>query len=309
MIIHDILELGQDENIYLVEESYSSLKNIPLSLHYLEGILKEQPDGIVGVEDENGEIIALSFFNPEEGDIPGFWVVFTNLVASIPEPNNSSLGFSGIADRLGFSRVYKTTRDKFTAALMEYYSRSLVDRQLCEDCISEKEPYGMVYIKSRNKKLNELVRKFELKGDMLEICCGNGMSTLPLHDMGYNPITIDIDKCQICQGLEHNVLKPERTVVMDATRLSEFFPAGRFDTIVGFMLGTIYGFNKGIWEKMMHDSVKLLKPGGMILLSVNKKEEMDILNEALTGLVSGEMIDNTDDMGIYDQWVYVGYKS
>ncbi|MBE0521185.1 MAG: class I SAM-dependent methyltransferase [Candidatus Methanoperedenaceae archaeon] len=309
MLIHDILELGKDENIYLVEESYSSLKNIPLSLHYLEGIHVNPPDGIAGVEDENGDIIALSFFNQEEGDIPGFRPVFTNLVSSIPGPNNSSLRFSEITGKLSLAGIYKTTRDEFNTALMEYYSRALVDRQLCENCITGNEPYGMVYFESRNLRLKELVGRFDLPGKMLEICCGNGMSTLPLHDMGYNPVTIDIDKCQVCQGLEHHVLKPERTVVMDATRLSQFFPPVSFDTITGFMLGTIYGFNKRIWEKMMHESVKLLKPDGIILLTVNRKEEMDILDDALAGQVHGEIIDNTDDMGIYDQWVYAGYKS
>jgi SAM-dependent methyltransferase len=309
MLIHRILELEQDDNIYFIEESYSSLKNIPLSLQYLENILNDPPSGIYGVNDENGNIIALTFFNPEDGEIPGFWAVFTSVVASIPEPNNSSKRFSEIAVEFSFAGIYSTTRDEFNTALMEYYSCALADRQLCENCITENEPYGMVYIQSRNVRLKELVSRFDLSGKMLEICCGNGMSTLPLHELGYDPLTLDIDKCQVCQGLEHEVLKPERTVVMDATRLSEFFPQGSFDTIVSFMLGTIYGFNKSLWEKMMHESVKLLKPGGMILLTVNKKEEMDILNEALTGLVHGEIIDNTDDRGIYDQWVYLGYKS
>lgn len=309
MLIHEMLELEPDDNIYFVEESYSSLKNIPLSLQYLESILNDPPSDINGVEDENGDIIALYFFNPEDGDMPGFWALFTSIVSSTPEPNNSSLGFAGIVGKLSLNSIYKTTRDEFNTAVIEYYSSALVNRQLCENCITDKEPYEMVYIERRNVRLNELVSRFELSGNMLEICCGNGMSTLPLHKMGYNPLTVDIDKCQICQGLEHNVLKPEKTIVLDATRLSEFFPAGSFDTIVGFMLGTIYEFNRGLWEKMIHESVKLLKPGGMILLTVNRKEEMDILNETLTGLVSGEIIDNTDDMGIYDQWVYVGYRN
>jgi len=62
------------------------------------------------------------------------------------------------------------------------------------------------------------------------------------------------------QGLEHDALDPKRTIVLDATRLSEFFSENVFDTIVGFMLGTIYPFNKNIWEKMMTEAAKLLKP-------------------------------------------------
>jgi len=35
-----------------------------------------------------------------------------------------------------------------------------------------------------------------------------------------------------------------------------FFSENAFDTIVGFMLGTIYPFNKNIWEKMMTEAAK-----------------------------------------------------
>lgn len=167
----------------------------------------------------------------------------------------------------------------------------------------------MVYIESRNERLKGILDKYKLKGKILEICCGNGMSTLPLHKMGYDPLSIDLDKCQICQGLEHNVLDPKRTIVLDATRLSEFFYENSFDTIAGFMLGTIYSFNRGIWEKMMAQAVKLLKPDGMILLTVNKKEEIEILQNALSrNGIRGQLIDNTDGKGIYDQWIYLGNK-
>ncbi|MDL5502947.1 MAG: class I SAM-dependent methyltransferase, partial [Candidatus Methanoperedens sp.] len=69
----------------------------------------------------------------------------------------------------------------------------------------------------------------------------------------------------------------------------------------------IYSFNKEIWEKMVSEAVRLLKPGGMMLLTVNKREEMEILKSVLdTTKMKGDIIDNTDDKGIYDQWVYVG---
>ncbi len=309
MLIHDILGLEAHDNIYFVEESYASLKNNTLSLHYLENIRKDPHAKIDGIRDEKNDVIGLVLFNPETEESPKFWAIFTNLVSSRPVPNESSRVFSGIVKNLKLNKSYNTTCREFNEAIIEYYSLSLVNRGLCENCHISKEPYEMVYIESRNAKLKGLLDKYKLQGDLLEICCGNGMSTLPLHAMGYNPLTIDYDKCQICQGLEHNVLDPKRTIVLDATRLSEFFPENAFDTIVGFMLGTIYPFNRGIWEKMMVEAVKVLKTGGMIMLTVNKKEEMEILKDALEkNHISGKMIDNTDDKGIYDQWAYVGYK-
>jgi hypothetical protein len=59
----------------------------------------------------------------------------------------------------------------------------------------------------------------------------------------------------------------------------------------------------------MAEAVKLLKPGGMILLTVNKKGEIEILKKALEeNQITGELIDNTDEKGIYDQWAYAGNK-
>jgi len=309
MLIHKILDLPDNENICFVEESYASLKNNKLTLAYLENIRKDPDARISGIKDEDGNIIGLVFFNPESEESESFKAIFTNIISSRPIPNNSSRIFSGIANDLNLEQLYNTTSRKFIEAVMEYFSIELVNRHLCENCHITKEPFNMTYIESRNARLNGILEKYKLKGEILEICCGNGMSTLPLVRNGYNPISVDYDKCQICQGLEHNALDPKRTIVIDATKLSEFFSENSFDTIVGFMLGTIYPFNKSIWEKMMTEAVKLLKPEGMILLTVNKKEEIEILKNVLElNGIRGELIDNTDIKGIYDQWIYVGNK-
>lgn len=309
MLIHNILGLSDNENVYFVEETYASLKNIPITLQYLENIRKDPEARIAGIRDETGDIVGLVLFENETEESEPFHAIFTNLISSIPLRNNSSRIFSDIARCIVQEKVFDTTIEKLNEAIIEYYSVELVNRHLCENCHITKEPFNMVYIEIRNEKLNKILDNYGLKGKILEIACGNGMSTLPLHRKGYDPLSIDYDKCQICQGLEHNALIPKRTIVLDATRLSEFFIEDSFDTIVGFMLGTIYPFNKSIWEKMMNETVKLLKPEGMILLTVNKKEEIDILKNALDeNGIRGQLIDNTDNKGIYDQWIYIGNK-
>lgn len=309
MLIHKILGLSDNENICFVEESYSSLNNNILTLQYLENVRKDPDARISGIKDENGNIIGLVLYNVESEESESFLAIFSNIISSGPNPNNSSRIFSEIAKYLKLEHLYNTTSQKFIEAVIEYFSIELVNRHLCENCHIKKEPYNMVYIESRNARLNGILEKYKLKGKILEICCGNGMSTLPLINNGYNPLSVDYDKCQICQGLEHSALDPKRTIVIDGTKLSEFFNENTFDTIVGFMLGTIYPFNKGIWERMMAEAVKILKPEGMILLTVNKKEEIEILKNALEIKgIHGELIDNTDSKGIYDQWIYIGNK-
>ena len=45
------------------------------------------------------------------------------------------------------------------------------------------------------------------------------------------------------------------------------------------------------------------------MLTVNKREEIEILKSALErNGIKGKLVDNTDEKGIYDQWVYVGTK-
>ncbi len=307
MFIHDILSLDENYNIYFVEESYAALKYNTLTLQYLDNIRKDTDASIDGIKDENGNVIGLVLYNPESGESEPFLAIFTDIISSRHAPRSRT--FSDIAGDLKLQTFYNVSAREFRNAIIEYYSSELVNRHLCENCHISKEPYDMVYIESRNNKLNGILEKHVLKGEILEICCGNGMSTLPLRKMGYNPLAIDYDKCQICQGLEHNALDPRRTIVLDATRVSELFDENTFDTIVGFMLGTIYPFNKNIWEKMMTETVRVLKPGGIILLTVNKKEEIEILKNALEiNGIYGEYIDNTDSKGIYDQWIYIGNK-
>lgn len=309
MLIHKILQVSENENICFVEESFASLKNNILTLKYLENIRKDQNARIAGIKDEDNNTIGLVLFNPESEESESFLAIFTNIISSRPIPNGKSKIFSDIANDLNLQNSYNTTNQEFKEAVIEYFSIELVNRHLCEDCHIIKEPYNMVYIESRNARIKEILDKYKLQGEILEICCGNGMSTLPLRKMGYNPLSVDYDKCQICQGMEHNVFDPGRTIVLDATRLTEFFNENSFDTIVGFMLGTIYLFNKSIWEKMMMEAAKLLKPEGMILLTVNKREEIEILKNALEiNGISGQLIDNTDSKGIYDQWIYIGNK-
>ena len=153
MLIHDILGLEKEENIYFVEQSYASLKNNTLTLQYLENIRKDPDADISGIKDENGNIIGLALFDPGTDDSEPFNAIFTGLVSSAPVPTKGSRMFSDIANELKLQCIYNTTSKEFNDAIIEYYSLQLVGRQLCENCHVTKEPYNMVYIESRNERL------------------------------------------------------------------------------------------------------------------------------------------------------------
>ncbi len=314
MILQDLLDIK--EEIYLVEPGYYSQKTIVTTISYLEDIQDVVGDynfRTIRITDGT-KTTGLAIFNEKTEEVPvDFWSIFTSSIA-----NQSTGEFGSLADSILSTnqpeRVVEVAGDVMHEALIEYYSLLLVNRGTCNECTMPLESYERAYTKDRLDRLSELLEKLaqngiSIDGDVLEICCGNGMSTIALHELGIDPTTIEYEKCTVCQGLAHGVLNPKKTLVMDATMLSNFFEHGRFDCVVGFMLGTIYEFNKDLWARMMFESAKVAKDGALMLFTVNGRSEMDILESALhMAGIEGEVMDNTDEFGIYDQWVFIGRK-
>ncbi|MGP8321988.1 MAG: class I SAM-dependent methyltransferase [Methanosarcinaceae archaeon] len=312
MILQEILDT--EDELYLIESSYYSQKTIVNTISYLKEILDVVGDynlKVIRITDGT-KTTGLSIFNEKTEEVPfNFWSIFTSSIA-----NRSAEEFESLADSiLSINepvRVIEIAGDVMHEALIEYYSLLLVNRETCLECTMPLESYERIYAKDRLDRLSELLNKLIkngilIDGDVLEICCGNGMSTIALHELGIDPTTIEYEKCTVCQGLAHGVLNPKKTIVMDATMLSNFFEPGRFDCVVGFMLGTIYEFNKDIWARMIFEAAKVAKDGALMLFTVNGKTEMDILVSAIhMAGIEGEVMDNTDQFGIYDQWVFIG---
>ena len=316
MILDNLLDI--DEEIYLVEPSYSAQKTIWETLSYLKDILEVIEENDIQLRTiritDGTKTTGLAIFNEKTEEVPvDFWSIFLSSIASQSADEFESLA-NLILDKNHPDRVIEVAVDSMNEALIEYYSLLLVNRETCNECTMPLESYERVYTQDRIKRLSDLLEKLAQKGiaidgDVLEICCGNGMSTIVLRELGIDPMTIEYEKCTLCQGLAHGVLNPKKTLVMDATMLSSFFDQGCFDCVVGFMLGTIYEFNKDMWARMMFESAKVAKDGALMLFTVNGKSEMDILELALhMAGIEGEVMDNTDQYGIYDQWVFIGRK-
>jgi ubiquinone/menaquinone biosynthesis C-methylase UbiE len=143
---------------------------------------------------------------------------------------------------------------------------------------------------------------------LLEICCGNGMSTLALHEKKLSPLCIDINAEELAIGLFHHVLKPEKTIQMDASALSQNLDQ-TFETVIGFMIGTIYEFNKTLWFSIVDEAVKVLKKGGILMLTLRTENEgMWISDHLSKNGICGQLIDNRDQKTDYDQWLYFAQK-
>lgn len=309
--------LGIDEEIYLIEESYTSQRNPERTLQYLNR-LQNLPDvgntRIIRVR-EAGHTIGLLFFNPADGDVPvDFWSVFTGAFAQPALKEKFETLADSLLNLTSPEKDIELLHETWFNAVNEYYSLMLVNRNLCTSCSVKPESYGNVFSENRIKRVAEILELLRKKGyypegRLLEVCCGNGMSTLALYRSGLDPLAIEINKCTICQGLEQGVLNPQRVMVMDAAAVSRYFEPGSFDAVMGFMLGLVYEFNKGLWVRIVREAVSVAADGAVLLFTVSSKPEIEILADALFRAgVDGEIVDNTDSEGAYDQWLFVGRR-
>lgn len=309
MLLNEILNLK--EKVIPFEERYADNKDLAASIQFLMDIstIRLPLDGIIHIFDEDNMLCGIAIFSPAADKTPQ-WILLTSVIAARGIQVQAAGHFNELSLKIsGSGKAEKITvpRKKLDESLIEYYSLELIQSSECKSFVTE-GGYG----RDRIERLKKLITSLEIENALnnsIEICCGNGMSTLALHELGYSPLTIDIDKYQLCEGLKNRALSPGRTIVMDAALLSVFYPPETFDCVLGFMLGTIYRFDNEMWIRILEECNKVCKKGGVMVFTVNSREEINIIRSTMERQgVNGRIIDNRDDIGLYDQWVYAGVK-
>ncbi len=334
MQLHDIFHIGPAEPVFLAENSFYDQKQAPLTERYLEELA-----AVTGSSSNNSSVqlidpgsstpIAVAVYVHSQGI--DHWLVLTNVISK-------DTRFPGkISDIFGSrSEIIETNASDLREAVIEYYSIFLVNRWLCGSCAREEMPYldlgTAVAVHEllhetpggetgkpdqpgqdvRNDRLKRLIRKATsgkginpARADVLEICCGDGSATCILREIGCDPICLDHDMCDICDGLKSGALRERRSIVLDAAELSLFFDQ-EFDCVVGFMIGPIHPFNEEMWAAVLRESVKVVRTSGLLIFTFHNRDELlfatDVLDDGVTDV---EILENTPDIG-YDRWVYVG---
>ncbi len=295
VLLNQILGLKGDEDVFLAEESFENLISLPLTSEILEsGLDHEDHEDYIEIE---GKAFAFRMTSPTE-----FWLVLTDMYSDrkvLQEyANQENLC------REGCKRV-SATENEFFEALTEYFALSLAGELLCDSCdISGTPPYA----EERIDRLEGFLRELALKGgSTLEIGCGNGMATQAMLRLGHAPWSMDTDRCDLCQALKNGLLDPRRTFILDARLLDRFFKPGSFDTVVGFMVGLIDRSNWHIWKEILLVSSNLARD--RVLFTVYTQKEAELIARLLGDAGwHGEVIDNSDQKGIYDQWAYLATR-
>ena len=294
-------ELLGIEDFILVESSYAEQRWIAKTLDYMRKVKRADVDELLWIYDESSALIGVAIHDRELG----FWIVFTDFIAGRREIEE----FNALAADMGGDREREVEVKwrAFREGVIEFYSTGLVNRLFCDCNIKEASFYSRARIEALKKLVTVFIGEAPI-GDTIEIGCGAGEATVALHELGISPITVDINKCEICRGLEEGVLEPRKSIVLDCSLLSSFF-SREFDVVFGFMVGKLTPYEVFNWEKVLREVPKVLRVGGKVLFTVSSEEEVMILNDILKNEFEGEIKENKESNGYFDRWLYTGTLS
>ena len=285
VLLHRILGLEVEDDVFLAEESLGDLITLPVTSEFLSsGIEAEEAIELVG-----GHGMAFHLSEPAD-----FWLLLTDKYSTMKILE----GFRLEHDNISW-KTAKTSDSIFFEAVAEYFSLSLAGELFCESCEVQDGPF---YIEERVHRLESFLSPIIPRDvSLLEVACGNGTASQSLHRLGYGPFTMELDRCDVCQGLKAGKLEPNRSFVLDARLLNRFFKPRSFDVVVGFMLGLIEQVNWNMWREILLTASNLASR--MILYTVYTRKEAELIARALDEAGwDASLIDNSDASGIYDQW-------
>ena len=229
--------------------------------------------------DGDGEPIALAFHGT------GGWLaasfLFRNPTVELIEQFENMNG-----------EIFEEDRPVFSAAVREYYSNILAKE--VPPAIEDLNPV-------RRGILSALIEKHwgrGYHGKCIDCCCGSGVGSQVLRDLGYAPLSYDNDASLISRGLAAGRLLPAETMCLDAlvaARYIEPVPRG-----IGIMMGEINDFSKEMWEQIVT---------GLFLISENTLITVGTESEARLIQQWGEEMERTVGVTenpadpIYDLWV------
>jgi hypothetical protein len=167
VLLNRLLDLGEEESVFLAEESWQDLLELPVTTEILQEGL--DTDACIEVKD-----LGFALHLSEPADL---WLLLTDKYSSqkiLPEH----------AEKWR-SKIIKTVQANeadFFQALTEYFSKSLAAELFCESCSLKGAP---LYVEERIERLMQLLPPIIPKDEsILEICCGSGTATQALVRLG-----------------------------------------------------------------------------------------------------------------------------
>jgi len=132
----------------------------------------------------------------------------------------------------------------------------------------------------------------------IDCCCGSGVGSAVLRDLGFSPLSYDNDESLLSRGFFEKRLRPEETMWIDATIASRYI-----DTVpkgIGIMMGEINSFNQDMWEQIIGELCSITHE---TLITIGTEKEALLIQEWGKEMDRSVSVKENPADPLYDRWV------
>jgi hypothetical protein len=235
--------------------------------------------------DECEDPVALAFHGPDG------WVAGSFLY------RNPSVALIELFESVN-GEIFQEDRAVWAAAVRENFSNALVAE--IPASIEDLNP-------TRHGILKNLITSVwgTSQGEIcIDCCCGSGVGSAVLRDLGFSILSYDNDESLLSRGLAEKRLLPEETMWIDATIASRYIepvPKG-----IGIMMGEINTFSQDMWMRVFEELCTISRE---TLITVGTEKEAILIQEWGKEMDRDVEITENPADPIYDLWVCRVHKA
>jgi hypothetical protein len=189
--------------------------------------------------------------------------------------------------------IWQEDRAVWAEAVREYYSIDLI--RSVQPAMEDQNP-------NRPEMVRELIHSTwgtAAKGiTCLDCCCGSGVGSQVIRELGFSPLSFDNDASLLSLGLRRKRLLPEETMLIDGTEASRYIKNVPYG--LGLMFGEINPFTPEIWEQI---TVELIGLTETTLITVGTEKEARMVEEWVKSRGRSVTVYENRRDPIYDRWV------
>jgi hypothetical protein len=229
--------------------------------------------------DEQQEPVALAFHGPDG------WIAGSFLC------RNPSVALIELFESVN-GEIFQEDRAVWARAVREYFSNALVS--MVPPSMDDLNP-------TRHGVLKNFITSAwgAGKGETcIDCCCGSGVGSAVLREMGFSPLSYDNDESLLSRGLTEKRLLPEETMWIDATIASRYIepvPKG-----VAIMAGEFNSFNQDMWERIISELCSITHE---TLITVGTEKEAMLVREWGMAMDRSVGVQENPADPLYDRWV------
>jgi hypothetical protein len=266
--------LGVD-SVRFIEPDFASLTDS----RYNAGLARIPADEGRLLLDEHEEPLAIAFHRQDS------WIAGSFLC------RNPSVPLIELFESIN-GEIFQEDRFIWAGAVRDYFSTALVAK--VPPSIDDLNP-------TRHGILKNLITRIwgESAGETcIDCCCGSGVGSAVLRDLGFLLLSYDNDESLLSRGLTEKRLLPDETMWIDATIASRYF--GPAPKGILTMAGEFNAFNEDMWESII---------GELCSITCDTLVTVGTENEAVLVQEWGSAMDRSVDVKenpadpIYDRWV------